>query len=199
MTKHLVWVVLAGLLAGCPGTRPKSPSDVDLERLSMISREPVFDLAVGEPYIIVDVRDSYKPPLHRGTVGADLNRLADANDRDRTVEAMGALRDNGWTFFHTRCERDFFTASAYKVVDGVSFYAQIDGSEVQDASNVVLRMRAPNSREPNQDLFPERPAELGVGETCLETDRTAASEGTAIMVDELAPDPGGAAKPAGHR
>lgn len=161
--------------------------------------EPVFELAVGEPYVVAGAPGPDKPPLHRGTVTADLNRLSDANDRDRTVEAMGAMRDNGWMFFYTRCERDFFTAGAYKIVDGVSFYAQIDGSEVQDGSNVVLRMRAPNSTEPSQDLFPERPAELGVGQTCLETDGTAASEGTAIVVDEWAPDPEGAAKPAGHR
>jgi len=194
----LAWVVVAGLLAGCPGTAdPKPPSDVDAERVAMLSREPVFDLAVGEPYVEVGFRDADK--LHRGKVTADLNRVTDANDRDRTVEAMGALRDNGWTFFHTRCERDFFTASAYKSVDGVSFYAQIDGSEVQDGSNVVLRMRAPNSREPQQDLFAERPAALGVGETCLETDRTGASEGTAIILDEVGPDPDGAPKPAGHR
>jgi len=194
-----MWLALAGLLlAGCPG-RDEPSSGVDVARLETLKREPVLKLAVGQPYAEAGFHVSDKLPAHRGKVTADLNKPADpGRDRDRAVEAVEALRDSGWTVFHARCDHDGFLAAAYKVVDGVSFYAQIDGSDVPE-KNVVLQMRAPQSGESTSDLFPERPAAVAAGKTCLETDSSLGEEGTPIVLDELAPDPDGPAKPAGHR
>jgi hypothetical protein len=198
VTKHLVWVALAALLlAGCPESS-EGGSDVDAKRLSALKGEPVLRLSV-QTYAEEGFRVSGKLPLHRSKVTADLNKTKDDGDRERAAEAVKALRDSGWTVFHARCEAAAFAAAAYKLVDGVSFYAQIDGSEVQQSQNVVLQMRAPHSRESKSDLFPERPPALAAGKTCLESAGSMGEEGTSIVVDELGPDPDGPAKPAGHR
>lgn len=197
-----MWLALAGLLpAGCPGAGQQSSDvdTVDTVRLETLKREPVLKLAVGQPYAEAGFHVSDKLPAHRGKVTADLNKPADpGKDRDRAVEALKALRDSAWTVFYARCDHDGFTASAYRVVDGVSFYAQIDGSDVQ-GKNVVLQMRAPQSRESTSDLFPERPPAVAAGKTCLEADSSLGEDGTPIVLDELASDPDGPAKPQGHR
>jgi hypothetical protein len=200
LTKRLIGIALACLLlAGCPGAG-ENGSNVDAGRLEVLKREPVLKLAVGKTYSEVGFRVSDKLPLHRSKVTADLTKPADAGqDQRRTVEAVKVLRDSGWTVYHVRCDPNEFMVAAYKIVDGVSYYAQINGSDVQDGQNAAMQLLAPHSRESTSDLFPERPPALPAGKTCLESNATETGAGPSILVDEQGPDPNGPAKPSGHR
>lgn len=190
--------VLAFVLAGCPGG--DGDSDVDKDRLAAMRAEPVLKLAVGEPYAEAGFAVSGKLEAHRSKVTADLTEPAEASAaRDRAVQAINELRGSGWTVFHTRCSTATFTAAAYKVADRVSYYAQIDGVELEAKVSVALQMRAPHSSESTSDLFSDRPPAVPPGRTCLETADTASTEGTPIVLDELAPRPDGPAKADGHR
>lgn len=173
---------------------------MDSKRLAAMRSEPVLKLAIGEPYGEAGFYVSDKRPAHRGKVSADLAEPgALAAARDRAVQAIVGLRGTGWTVFHTRCATNTFTAAAYKVVDKVSYFAQIEGVELEAKVSVVLQMRAPQSRESISDHFADRPPAVPAGQTCLETRQTADTNGTPIVLDELAPQPGGPAKADGHR
>lgn len=197
MSRLSILALAALLLSGCPGA--PSPSKVDEQRLAVLKAEPVLKLAVGQPYTETGFWVSDKLPVHRSKVAAELKQAAGAGqNRERAIEALGALRDSGWTVFYAQCGKGFFLASGYKLVDGVSYFAQVNGGETPDET-VVLQLRAPNSRESTSDLFPERPVPLATGRTCLETGASPGAEGTQIELDDLGPDPRDPEKPTGHR
>ncbi|MGQ0778576.1 MAG: hypothetical protein ACT4NY_29885 [Pseudonocardiales bacterium] len=111
-----------------------------------------------------------------------------------TADAMARMRETGWTIISASCEvpeRDRIAASrqqpepgqlgadpgldewgwsvtAYTHVDGVSYWSLLSGLAVRKGiGGVSIRLRAPNVDDP-PDLFPDRPAGLPAGSTCIE-------------------------------
>ncbi|MGH8919541.1 MAG: hypothetical protein ACRD0H_14625 [Actinomycetes bacterium] len=111
-----------------------------------------------------------------------------------TAEVLARMRATGWTIMSASCEvpeRDRIAASgrspqpgqlgadpgldewgwsatAYTHVDGVSYWALLSGMAVRKGiGGVSIRLRAPNVDDP-PDLFPDRPANLPAGSTCIE-------------------------------
>jgi hypothetical protein len=111
-----------------------------------------------------------------------------------TAAALTRMRATGWTIMSASCEvpeRDRvvaagqipdprqlgadpsideweWSATAYTHVDGVSYWAKLSGRAVRNGiGGVSIRLRAPNVSDP-PDLFPDRPAALATGSTCIE-------------------------------
>jgi len=132
----------------------------------------------------------------------------------RTADALGALRATGWTVLSASCEvprRDrieastlpsaepgevgtdpaddewSWSATAYKHVDGMSYWARLAGRAVRTGlAGVSIRLRAPNVDDP-ADLFTDRPPGLPAGSTCIEEPGVPpidVEQGTLVEVEE---------------
>ncbi len=193
-------IALALLLLAACTEPPGTSSNADRDRLAVMQSEALLKRAAKEPYAEAGFRVSEKLQPHRSKIIATLASPVEVEvARKEGAEAVSVLHDTGWTVFHVRCDGLSFVANAYKVVSGVSYYAEVDGAIQEVKVSVVLQMRAPYSKEPTSDLFADRPPALTDGKSCLETHTTGVSDGTPIVLDELGPDPDGAPKPNGHR
>ncbi|TDD25501.1 hypothetical protein [Nonomuraea diastatica] len=118
---------------------------------------------------------------------ADGPAAAPADEARRwAAKGMRKLRDGGWTVYATVClpprksgdpdppaegawDAWSFAAHAYKVVEGVSYFAIAQGlGQVSGDVEMTIEMRAPSSHEPVTDLFPDRPPPLPAGTSCVE-------------------------------
>ncbi|GIH06833.1 hypothetical protein Rhe02_49000 [Rhizocola hellebori] len=213
-----VMVVLAGLaVAACDEA---GSGEADQERLRVMQSEPLLSNAIGAPVAVAGFTEGSLPP-RRGRVQAKLFEQ-NANDAPttaqlKTLDAMKALRDNGWTVYFVACQpplkpgdpvppRDLigpfpseewwaFGAYAYKIKDGVSYYAAANGNgRLKGSAAVDLDLRAPSSKEAGSDLFADRPPALAPGASCLEANglpAQAAKAGVALELDESAGGTGG--------
>ncbi|HEX4812305.1 MAG TPA: hypothetical protein VFV66_06080 [Nonomuraea sp.] len=214
MTRRLALVPLCGvLLCGCTGTSGTTRADAD--RLNVLLSQPFVKEAVGKPSIRAAFQKSDDLPATRGTatvVLADQRTAAPADDARRWAQnGMRKLRESGWTVYATVClpprrsddadapeegawDAWSFAAHAYKVVDGVSYFAVAQGlGQVSGNVELSVEMRAPSSREPASDLFPERPPALAEGANCVESaalpDKKVA-DGPAVIMGESGPGDG---------
>jgi hypothetical protein len=119
---------------------------------------------------------------------------AAADGERRTASALTALRDNGWTVLWARCTPPVSISGSappavrpsggpkrvwspegwtwhvvgYRVRDGVSYWFELYGVAVPAHSGTLdLYLVAPNHLD-SADLFPDRPAGLPAGGTCIE-------------------------------
>jgi hypothetical protein len=190
-------------LAGCTFDGDGKPSGADQDRLAVMQREPLLKQATRPPSAQAGFRVSDTLPVHRSKILANLVDATEADPahamRTRGTQALTALREGGWTVFHARCEQASFHANAYKIVEKVSYYAELTGKTEQTNVSIFVQLRAPQAAESTSDFFADRPPALPTGRTCLETGAVTGSDGTQIVLDELGPDPKGSPKPAGHR
>jgi hypothetical protein len=224
----LAALAVLALATGCPGPASE-PTSVDEKRLAVAKSEPLL-ARDKQPSARAGFQTSKKVPAHRGSVDANLiDETAadpDATARARSAEFVQQLRAAGWTVYLTACippraqgspapDKDdvppvqyadgwAFVAHAYKVVDGVSYFAAIDGhgSAGNKRVRVNLRLLVPQSTEPKADLFPDRPPPVAATTSCLDTAAPPAQrivDGQAIEVDSDGPHPDGTPKPNGHR
>lgn len=212
------------LLAGCPAVPQKTSLDVDGQRMAVMRDEPLVgrdrDPSINPGFIVSD-----KLPAHRGMISADLfeEEAQNANEvaRKQTSDAMIALRENKWVIYLAAClppgkaPANFgdvvgfqyedgwaFAAYAYKIVDGVSYSAELVGSGRGSKAKLTLRLLAPHSSEPKADLFPDRPPSVEAGKSCIEASSPPEARvvtGTSTLMDETGPHPAGTAKPTGRR
>lgn len=205
----MVGVAIVLTLSGCPG--PGGTANADERRLAVMRAEPLLKQATREPLAVAGFRVSDKLPVRRGQIQANLVDEGDADPpasaRKHTAQAAAALRDNGWTMYYATCgpqdDRWAFQVNGYKVIDGVSYYAEVNGTGVKQSKvSVFLLLRAPNSRESTSDLFADRPPALQTGRSCVETvqlPQRVTADGVPIVLDEHGPEPDGTPKPPGHR
>jgi hypothetical protein len=126
------------------------------------------------------------PP--RPTATPSVDPTVDAVTPSPTYNTVPLLPENGdddWLYL----------AFGYKTVEGVSFFAQVDGYGdilAPTRASVWLILRAPYSGETSTDLFPERPKALDRGAGCIES-ATPPTEftvsGPKIAMSEHGPDP----------
>jgi hypothetical protein len=210
------------LLAGC--TSPDE--DANERRLALLRDEPLVardkDAATSPGFVVSDLL-----PAHRPMIMASLFEEKAQNPsevaRKQTSDAVVSLREGKWVVYLIAClapgnappnpddvvgwqyeDGWGYAAYAYKIVDGVSYSAEVTGSGRGGIARVELRLLAPHSSEPKADLFPDRPpaVEAGVGKNCLEAlmppgERTVI--GTRTLMDTTGPHPAGNPKPTGRR
>ncbi|MEO3806152.1 hypothetical protein [Nonomuraea sp. B1E8] len=189
MSRRLLLVPIYVLLSGCAASG--ATTRADQARLDVMLSQPFVGEAVKEPARRVAFRKSDDLPATRGTVAVV---LADGPAADPAGEArqwaakgMRKLRDGGWTVYATVClpprkssdpdppaegawDAWSFAAHAYKVVDGVSYFALAQGlGQLPGDVEMTIEMRAPSSHEPVTDLFPDRPPALPAGRNCVES------------------------------
>ncbi|TDC07852.1 hypothetical protein E1267_12235 [Nonomuraea longispora] len=214
MTRRLLLVPICLLLSGCVAS--EATTRADHERLDVLLSQPFVGEAVEEPARRLAFRKADDLPATRGMVTvvlADGPAAAPAGEARRwAAKGMRKLREGGWTVYSTVClpprESDdpdppeegawdawSFAAHAYRVVDGVSYFAVARGlGRLPDAVEMTIEMRAPSSREPVTDLFPERPPPLPEGKSCVETGDLPAgkvTDGPPVIMGESADDPSG--------
>ncbi|MFI7706703.1 hypothetical protein [Nonomuraea sp. NPDC049480] len=214
MTRRLLLVPICVLLSGCFAS--SATTQADHEQLEVMLSQPFVREAIDKPSTRVAFQKSDRLPATRGMVTAvlaDQPAAAPADDaRQWAAKGMQKLRDSGWTVYATVClpprksddpnppqegawDAWSFTAHAYKVVDGVSYFAIAEGlGQLPGSIEMYIEMRAPSSREPVSDLFPERPPPLPVGASCVEAGGLPAKKvinGPAVVMGESGPGQAG--------
>lgn len=215
MSRSLTVVFLLACLAiaGCDDAGGGNAADS--QRLRVMQSVPLLQKSIGTPVAVAGFTEGSLPP-RRGRVQAKLF-AQNANDapgtaQQQTRDAMTALRSDGWTVYFAACRpplkpgdpappKDLvgpfpseewwaFGAHAYKAMDGVSYFAAVNGNgRLKGSVSVDLDLRAPNSREATSDLFTDRPPALAAGSSCLEASglpAKAAEAGPAVELDESA-------------
>jgi len=220
-----VLVTVAGVLAGCPA--PDAGQQADDARLEVLRAEAgAADAQVTTA--VAGWQESDRQAPVRGQVQATIEEL-DATDaiaeaREGAARAIVALRESDWTIYFVACvpprsgeeviDEDSalptpifdawtFAAYGYKILDGVSYFARVNGvgTPPRNRAEVTLRLIAPYSGEAAADLFPDRPPATEVGASCVEQVAALdglATLGTPTVVDEHGEEPGGT-KADGHR
>ncbi|TDD12263.1 hypothetical protein E1292_02170 [Nonomuraea deserti] len=214
MTRRLLLVPICVLLSGCAAS--DATTRADQAQLDVMMSQPFVSEAVKEPARRVAFRKSDDLPATRGTVTvvlAERPAAAPAGEARRwAAEGMRKLRDGGWTVYATVClppresgdpdppaegawDAWSFAAHAYKVVDGVSYFAVAQGlGQLSGDVEMTIEMRAPSSHEPVTDLFPDRPPPLPAGTSCVETGDLPAekvTDGPPVVMGESAGQPSG--------
>jgi hypothetical protein len=201
------------VFAGCQA----ESASADQERLRVMQAEPVLKNAIGDPIAVAGFAEG-SLPARRGYIQAtvfDQNTPnGPATAQQQTGAAMQALRSSGWTVYFAACEpplkpgdpappRDLvgpfpseewwaFGAHAYKIKDGVSYYAAVNGNgRLNGSAKVSLDLRAPNSREATSDLFADRPAAIAAGTSCIEAVDPPAQPSRVGLAAELDESAGG--------
>ncbi|HZM74755.1 MAG TPA: hypothetical protein VFC19_03460 [Candidatus Limnocylindrales bacterium] len=159
-------------VAACQTAPAPKQEDPDARRMAVMRDEPL---------VARDPRAALSPagPAHRLMINASLfddeAQNAEEVARKQTSDAMIAMRENRWTIYFAAClppDSDddgwAFAAYAYKIVDGVSYHATLDGSASGSRAKLTLRLIAPRFAEPRADVFPDRPPALDAGKSCIE-------------------------------
>ena len=194
----LVTAALCGLalaLSGCG--EQNTTTDTDRARLAALLREPVLTQASprpsGRPGLLLDETTGWD----RGQVDAVLYRAGSSSTeqlRQQATTVLGRLRASGWRLLYAECvpptladttgraeamrsvagRRGYgldgwnWTAYLYRSADGLSRWAALHaGLDGRGAGAVELTLRVPHQRD-RAELFPERPAGLAAGASCLE-------------------------------
>jgi len=160
--------------AACSAAPAPKQEDPDARRVAVMRDEPL---------VARDPRAAISPatPAHRLMISASLfdEQAQNAGEvaRKQTSDAMIALRENKWVIYFAAClppDSDSdddgwaYAALGYKIVDGVSYHATLDGSDSGSRAQLTLRLIAPHSTEPRADVFPDRPPALEAGKSCVE-------------------------------
>jgi hypothetical protein len=220
-----VLVAVAAVLFGCPA--PNASTGVDQSRLEVLQAE-ARAVNAAETTAVAGWQNSTRQPPVRGHVHANIADIDTADAvtvaRQETAKAIDALRANSWTIYFVVCvprrtdddvidadsvlppptfDAWTFVAYGYKIVDGVSYFVQVNGwgQPPSGKATVYLWLRAPYSKEADPDLFPDRPPATELGASCVE--QAAPPDGltelgTRTIMDEKGPDAGGT-KANGHR
>jgi hypothetical protein len=139
----------------------------------------------------------WRRPNAHGTVArwqpAREPAAAARDGESRVARAVASLRENGWVVLWARCtppaaplgqyepaptydsparnpDPDAWNwqAVGYRIHDGVSYWFELTGEAVPGGSGeLYLDLVAPHHFD-DSDLFPDRPAGLAVGDTCVE-------------------------------
>ena len=159
------------LLTACQAAPAPAPvpeqEDLDARRMAVMRDEP---LVARDPDPAIPPTDA----AHRLRINAALldEEAQNASEvaRKQTSDAMIALRENKWVIYFAACQPPgwAYAAYAYKIVDGVSYNAVLDGSGNGNRAKLVLRLLAPRSSEPGADVFADRPPALEPGKSCIE-------------------------------
>ncbi|MEO3875209.1 hypothetical protein ABGB18_41035 [Nonomuraea sp. B12E4] len=190
MTRRLLLLIpMCVLVNGCLAQSGTTQADHD--QLKVMLSQPFVRAAVTKPSARVAFQKSDRLPATRGRVTVVLARQPAADPangaRQWATTGMRQLRDSGWTVYATVClpprrsddpsppqdgawDAWSFAAHAYKIVNGVSYFAIANGlGYVSGKVDTSIEMRVPGSQEPVSDLFPDRPPPLPVGTSCVET------------------------------
>ncbi|TMR12402.1 hypothetical protein ETD86_32655 [Nonomuraea turkmeniaca] len=214
MTRRFLLASTCLLLSGCFAS--SATTQADHERLEVMLSQPFVREAIKKPAARAAFQKSDKLPATRGVVTAvlaDQPAAAPADDaRQWAVKGMRKLRDSGWTVYATVClpprksddpnppqdgawDTWSFAAHAYKIVDGVSYFAIAEGlGQLSGSVELSIEMRAPSSHEPVSDLLPERPPALPAGASCVEAGSLPTKKvanGTGVIIGESGRDQAG--------
>lgn len=203
------------LLLGCLLALTGCSQGPDRERVTDTDRQRLQQM-LDEPIIREAEEDVSKQPgtlradntLKRGFVSASVFSVfagegeppvRPAQTKQRTADALGVLRDSDWTIASASCtvpepdDRDNalrWESTAYKHVDGVSYWANLTAAAVPSRLGVVdIALRAPNVDDP-KDLFPQRPAGLDAGSTCIEESGISdesVEQGEPVQLEQVGP------------
>lgn len=182
------------LLAGCPQAPPRDVTTrVDRDRATFLRADPALAHPVDPLHVEVGRVLDDTLGWDRTSVGGTVYRRklsdpppvpAPEEFQGRVATALGSLRDGGWLPVWSRCqvpaarepgsrlgpESDWWVweATGYKITDGVS-YGFVLRAEYSRPGNgsVAVRLLAPNHRDP-ANLFPDAPAALPRGGSCIE-------------------------------
>ncbi len=195
------------VLTGCAGPDRERVTDTDRQRLQVMLDEPIIreaeqDVSKQPGTLLVD------NTLKRGFVTASIFSVyPDQREQPvrpeltkrRTADAIGVLRDTGWTIASASCKVPQpgtpdnswnWEITAYKHVDGVSYWANLTGAALPSGMGFIdIALRAPNVDDP-PDLFPDRPAGLPPGSTCIEQpgiSKESVEQGTPVRMEAVAP------------
>lgn len=189
------------VLVGCAEALGRERvTDTDRHRVQVMLDEPILRSAgedlTSQPGTLLTA-DTWT----RGSVSASIFSMYPDDGRTRpapkviarrTAEAVGVLRESGWTITSALCDvpkREepsgsaqpspepasastssywSWKVTAYKHVDGVSYWALLTAAAVDSGVGLIdINMRAPNVDDP-PDLFADRPPGLPAGSTCIE-------------------------------
>jgi hypothetical protein len=214
MIRSLSVVVLVACLAAA-GCDDAASSSTDQERLQVMMSEPLLKNSIGAPAGVAGFTEGSLPP-RRGRVQAKLfeqnTNDAPATAQIKTFESMKVLRYTGWTVYFVAClpplkpgdpvpPKDLigpfpseewwaFGAYAYKIKDGVSYWAAVNGhGRLKGSVTVDIDLRAPSSGETSSDRFGDRPPAIAENSSCLEANGLPAQparSGVAVELDESA-------------
>lgn len=206
----VVGVVLGCALAltGCSQAPDRERvTDTDRQRLQAMLDEPIIrnseqDISKQPGTLVTD--DTVK----RGFVTASIfsvypdkrqEPVRPEQTKRRTADAIGVLRDTGWTIASASCtvpqpgnpDNSWnWETTAYKHVDGVGYWSNLTGAAVPSGLGVIdIALRAPNVDDP-PDLLAQRPAGLPAGSTCIEQpglSKESITQGTPVRMAEMAP------------
>jgi hypothetical protein len=122
--------------------------------------------------------------------GATVAPQTKADARADTAKALATLRNSGWTVYFAGCtppgdtaplgtvvpwpypesDRWIFDAFAYKVLDRVSYFADIEGIATDTGTaQVHFTLLAPNEHETVTNLFPDAPPPVSPTGNCVES------------------------------
>ncbi|MPZ67503.1 MAG: hypothetical protein GEU83_19085 [Pseudonocardiaceae bacterium] len=210
------------LILGCALALTGCSQGPDRERVTDTDRQRL-QLMLDEPIVREAEQDMSKQPgtlradntLKRGFVSVSVfsvfagereQPVRPALTKRRTADALGVLRDSGWTIASASCtvpEPDGpddalqWESTAYKHVDGVSYWANLTAAAIPSRLGVVdIALRAPNVDDP-PDLFPRRPAGLPAGSTCIEQSGMpdeGVEQGAPVQMEQVGPQVGPAAE-----
>jgi len=192
-------LLVALLATGCPATAPAGTgsSPVDRLRAETMRADPLLS-GVDAPVVSLGRDYGDATGWDRGEVTGDRYRRAPGDPPPapdfaaaaaHLAAAVAAARAAGWTVYHAACRPPAPHAStpgqpgyadpaldvyvwrvyAYRLVDRVSYWAFLELTAQRNGGAVLaVTLRAPNHRDPD-DLFPDRPAALAAGGTCVES------------------------------
>jgi hypothetical protein len=182
---------------GAPPPPTDVTSDVDRQRAAILSEDPVLKLAVAPPHVHPGVVHSEKLGWDRTEVTAELYQTLGGTGptalvvEQQVTEATSVLRQGGWKVHWEMClpppEVDLngmvnedpipvpivrapgyeWLAGAYKITNGVSYYALVIGVLGDGDAFVQILLRAPNARD-DANLFRSEPAAVAMEKACAE-------------------------------
>lgn len=193
-------------LSGCSGPDRERVTETDRQRLQVMLAEPIMAEAQQD---VSEQPGTLLPDntLKRGFVSASVFSVYPANQQEpvrpeltkrRTADAIGVMRTSGWTITSASCmvpqpgspdSSWNWEITAYKHVSGVSYWSNLTGAAVPSGLGFIdIALRAPNVDDP-PDLFPNRPAGLPAGSSCIEQpgiSEESVEQGTPVRMEPVA-------------